>query len=70
MAEVSKILPQIEKQLQPFAPRPHWAKLFTIPPSHLQAEYARLAEFKELVGHYDPQGKFRNEFLGRNLYSS
>jgi xylitol oxidase len=68
--EVSKILPQIEKQLEPFAPRPHWAKLFTIPPSRLQAQYARLNEFKEFVGHHDPQGKFRNEFIGRNLYSS
>ncbi|MGD0736246.1 MAG: FAD-binding protein [Terracidiphilus sp.] len=68
--EVSKILPQIEKQLEPFAPRPHWAKLFTIPPSRLQAQYARLADFKEFVGHYDPQGKFRNEFIATNLYSS
>ena len=68
--EVSKILPQIEKQLEPFAARPHWAKLFTLPPSRLQAEYARLNEFKEIAGHYDPHGKFRNEFIGKNLYSS
>ncbi len=68
--EVSKILPLIEKQLEPFAPRPHWAKLFTIPPSRLQAQYARLDEFQELVKHFDPQAKFRNEFLTRNLYSS
>jgi alditol oxidase len=68
--EVSKILPQIEKQLEPFAPRPHWAKLFTIPPARLQAQYARLAEFKVFAGHHDPQAKFRNEFIARNLYSS
>ena len=68
--EVSKILPQIEKQLEPFAPRPHWAKLFTLPPARLQAQYARLAEFKALAKHYDPQAKFRNEFLDRNLYKS
>jgi alditol oxidase len=68
--EVSKILPLIEKQLEPFDPRPHWAKLFTIPPARLQAQYARLAEFQALLKHYDPEGKFRNEFLGRNLYSS
>jgi xylitol oxidase len=65
---VSKILPQIEKQLEPFAPRPHWAKLFTIPPARVQAQYARLAEFKELVKHHDPEAKFRNEFLSSNLY--
>ena len=68
--EVSKILPQIEKELEPFAPRPHWAKLFTLPPARLQAQYARLGEFQALVKQFDPQAKFRNEFLERNLYKS
>jgi xylitol oxidase len=68
--EVSKILPLIEKQLEPFDPRPHWAKLFTLPPARLQAQYARLAEFQALLKQYDPEGKFRNEFLAKNLYSS
>jgi xylitol oxidase len=68
--EVSKILPLIEAQLEPFGPRPHWGKLFTIPPAKLQAQYARLAEFKASVKHYDPEAKFRNEFLNTNLYSS
>ena len=30
--EVRKVLPLIEKQLEPFAARPHWAKLFTMDP--------------------------------------
>jgi xylitol oxidase len=68
--EVSKILPLIEEQLEPFEPRPHWAKLFTLPPAKLQSRYARLAEFKERLAHYDPQAKFRNEFLNHNLYAS
>jgi len=68
--EVSQILPLIEKQLQPFSPRPHWAKLFTIPPARLKSEYARLPGFQALVNHYDPQAKFRNQFLSANLYSS
>jgi len=68
--EVSKILPLIEQQLEPFAPRPHWAKLFTLRPAHLQAQYARLGEFQALLKQYDPEAKFRNEFLSRNLYSS
>jgi alditol oxidase len=68
--EVSKILPLIEKQLEPFEPRPHWAKLFTIPPARLQSRYARLAEFQALLKHHDPEAKFRNEFLDKNLYSS
>ncbi len=68
--EVSKILPQIEAHLEPFAPRPHWAKLFTVPPPQLQSRYARLAEFKAQLKHYDPAGKFRNDFVDKNLYSS
>jgi xylitol oxidase len=67
--EVRQILPLIEKQLEPFNPRPHWGKLFTISPAQLQSEYARLAEFKALLNHYDPESKFRNEFLSANLYA-
>jgi xylitol oxidase len=67
--EVSRILPLIEKELEPFAERPHWAKLFTLAPAQLQARYARLADFEALVKHHDPTGKFRNEFLSNNLYS-
>ncbi|MGA8089402.1 MAG: D-arabinono-1,4-lactone oxidase [Terracidiphilus sp.] len=67
---VKKILPQIEAQLRPFAPRPHWAKLFTLSPALLQAQYAHLGEFKALVKKHDPGGKFRNEFLETNLYTT
>jgi xylitol oxidase len=66
---VKEILPLIEEQLAPFDPRPHWAKLFTIPPAPLEAKYAKLSEFKSLIQHYDPQGKFRNQFLDKNLYN-
>lgn len=68
--EVRQILPLIEEQLAPFGPRPHWSKLFTVPPARLQAQYARLAEFKAALDRYDPTAKFRNEFLNGNLYSS
>ena len=67
---VSELLPQIEKQLEPFAPRPHWAKLSTLPAAEIQAQYPRLAEFKALLEHHDPEAKFRNEFLERDLYSN
>lgn len=67
--EVRQILPRIEEQLAPFGPRPHWGKLFTVPPARLQAQYARLAEWKALVQRYDPGEKFRNQFLSGNLYS-
>jgi len=68
--EVRKILPMIEAQLEPFGVRPHWGKLFTLPPARLQSQYSRLQDFKASVKRYDPDGKFRNEFLSMNLYSS
>ena len=68
--EVSQVLPLIEKQLEPFADRPHWAKLFTLAPGRLASRYARLADFEALVKRHDPTGKFRNEFLDHNLYSA
>jgi alditol oxidase len=67
---VRKILPLIEAKLAPFEPRPHWAKLFTLQPATLQSRYAKLADFKELLRQHDPSGKFRNEFLESNLYST
>jgi xylitol oxidase len=54
--------------LAPFDARPHWAKLFTMPPSRLKPLYARLPDYQELLKHYDPRGKFRNEFLDTNIY--
>jgi xylitol oxidase len=66
---VKDILPLIEEQLAPFTPRPHWGKLFTLSPAHLDPQYARIADFKELAQRYDPNAKFRNAFLSTNLYS-
>ena len=65
---VKKVLPMIEKELAPFTPRPHWGKLFTMAPSVLQSRYEKLPAFKQMVNEYDPQGKFRNDFLSTNLY--
>lgn len=66
---VKQILPMIEQQLAPFDPRPHWAKLFTIPPAQLKAKYAKLGNFQQLINEFDPKGKFRNEFLNTNVYA-
>jgi xylitol oxidase len=66
---VMDLLPQMEEQLAPFNPRPHWGKLFTMKPSVLQQRISRLGDFRELVRKHDPKGKFTNEFLERNLWS-
>ena len=65
---VSRLLPVIEKELGPFGARPHWGKLFTMEPSVLRSRYERLPDFLASARKYDPQGKFRNEFLDRNVY--
>ncbi len=66
---VQKLLPLIEQTLEPFGVIPHWAKLFTVDPLHLQEKYAMLPAFKELAHQLDPQGKFRNEYLDYLLYT-
>ncbi|HZG68139.1 MAG TPA: FAD-binding protein [Herpetosiphonaceae bacterium] len=65
---VSELLPVIEAQLAPFGARPHWGKLFTTPATHLEALYPRLPDFRKLLRHYDPQGKFRNRFLDTYIF--
>ena len=66
--EVMALLPYIEEKLAPFRARPHWGKLFTMPPARLAAQYPQLDRFRALVRKYDPQGKFRNEFVEQNLF--
>jgi xylitol oxidase len=66
---VRSVLPQIEAVLEPFSARPHWGKLFTLQPSHVQSLYPNLPRFRELLARYDPHGKFRNAFLEKSLYS-
>ncbi len=65
---VKKLLPQIEEALSKYNVRPHWGKLFTVPPKTLQSRYPKLAEFKELVQSMDPKGKFRNQFLNETIF--
>ena len=65
---VMNLLPLIEAQLAPFNPRPHWGKLFTMSPAILHSRIEKLADFKELVKQHDPNGKFRNAYLERNIY--
>ncbi|MET3498931.1 xylitol oxidase [Mucilaginibacter rubeus] len=67
---VLKLLPQIERELSPFMARPHWGKIFTIPAKTLAARYEKMDAFKALVAEYDPHGKFRNQFLANELYTS
>jgi alditol oxidase len=65
---VQQLLPRIEAQLAPFNARPHWGKLFTMPPARVQSLYPKLPDFQQLLRRYDPQGKFRNAFLDTYIF--
>ena len=68
--EVRKLLPMIEKALLPFNIRPHWGKLFTMQREQVQVSYKKLYEFQKLAQQFDPEGKFRNEFLDTYIFTN
>ena len=57
-AAVEALCPRSEAALEPFAPRPHWGKVNTMPKAVVASRYPRFADFRELVGRTDPDGKF------------
>ncbi|MBD0278297.1 MAG: FAD-binding protein, partial [Flavisolibacter sp.] len=67
---VRQLLPLIENELAPFKAKPHWGKLFTMSSKVLASRYEKLEDFKKMIATYDPQGKFRNEFLNRTIYAN
>jgi xylitol oxidase len=58
VAAVTALLPAIEERLAPYAPRPHWGKVFTMP---VAADPA----FGQLRARVDPDGRFGNAFADR-----
>lgn len=60
---VQKLMRLVEEKLAPFEPRPHWGKCFSISHENLKKVYEKLSDFQRLLEKYDPNGKFRNEFL-------
>jgi xylitol oxidase len=62
---VLTVLPLIEAALEPFAPRPHWGKLFTMAPDVLAGRYQRHADFGRLRRRLDPGAVFGNAFVDR-----
>ena len=66
--EVGELITMIEQELEPFEYRPHWGKLFSIDPTILASRYEKLPEFIALAKQFDPQGKFRNDYLNHNIF--
>ena len=67
---VRKLLPDIEAALMPFNARPHWGKIFEVPGSYLQRQYPAMPQFRQLAAKLDPKGKFRNDYLSRNIFTA
>lgn len=67
-SEVMAVLPKIEAAIASFNGVPHWGKLFTISREKLMERYPKFNDFVALAKQYDPQGKFINDYLKRNIY--
>jgi xylitol oxidase len=65
---VAAVLPELEEALAPFAPRPHWGKVFAATAADLAPRYPRLADFRALAERLDPRGAFGNDFLDRHVF--
>jgi xylitol oxidase len=65
---VEALLPSLESALSPFAPRPHWGKLFAATAQELEPRYEHMADFRRLADRLDSRGAFRNEFLVRHVF--
>jgi xylitol oxidase len=63
-----EMLPAVERALEPFAPRPHWGKLFVATAEELAPRYPKMDDFRALANRLDPNGKFRNAFLDRHVF--
>jgi len=62
-ADIDSFLPVIEKILGQNNGRPHWGKLFSTTKEQIIGRYPRYENFRELLGKYDPEDKFRNKFI-------
>jgi xylitol oxidase len=64
---VERALAEVERALEPFAPRPHWGKFFLSDAARVAPLYERLPDFVALLGRLDPRDAFRNGWLERHL---
>ena len=65
---VKRVCPVIEAALKPFKVRPHWGKVFTVSHADLKAIYVKMPEFQQLLNKFDPDGKFRNQYLNKQIF--
>ena len=66
-AAVAPVVAELEQRLAPFGPRPHWGKVFTMPPAAVQPLYPRLPDVVTLRRELDPDGVFGNDMVDTYL---
>ncbi len=57
----------IQAALSPYAPRPHWGKVFDTDAFDAAGCYPQLPDFVDLIRSLDPTGKFRSPFVEQLL---
>ncbi len=62
-AAVAPVVAAVERALEPFAPRPHWGKVFSLDPATVRSRYPEADRFAALARELDPAGTFRNAFV-------
>jgi xylitol oxidase len=67
---VGRLVAAVELALGPYAPRPHWGKLFLAGAATIADRYQRLPDFRRLAERLDPRGAFRNDWLARHVLGS
>ena len=65
---VHEAVGRVERALEPYDARPHWAKVFRMPPEQVRAHHPQLARFAELAASYDPDRCFGNRYLETYVY--
>lgn len=62
-AEALAAIELVEETIEPWTPRPHWAKLSSLPLAAVAARYPRLHEFRALRSRLDPLSRFGNDVI-------
>ncbi|HTV43831.1 MAG TPA: D-arabinono-1,4-lactone oxidase [Stellaceae bacterium] len=65
---VHELTVEIEELLLPLGARPHWGKFIHARADRLAGLYPRMGDFRTLARRYDPDGKFRNDFLDTHVF--
>jgi xylitol oxidase len=64
---VAALTAEIEELLLPLGARPHWEKIIHARAADLAPLYPKLPAFRDLARSYDPNGKFRSEYLDTHV---